>query len=257
VPKGTFTAIIFSLVIHGLILLVIVLMQSNKPKIVKANIKNSTIKSYLYYASKVANTELNKVGESGEEKRSRSSAEKRNQENVPKIAPKPESDSPLMDKRMSMPSITADQTMALANDATIYPQPTPEPTPNPVNRKLDSFTQLQRLRSKLNNRAAIITNSPYQGYQPPSVFNKNAKSVPHSVPLKDEEKERRINTKNMGSGIAITKGDDGRCSISQDLSLYGLREGSSRQYFNCGESKFDQSFREHMKKVKAKFGEIK
>jgi hypothetical protein len=58
----------------------------------------------------------------------------------------------------------------------------------------------------------------------------------------------------MGPGIAITKGDDGRCSITQDLNAYGLSEGSSRQFFSCGESKFDKIFREHMEKVKVKLG---
>jgi hypothetical protein len=72
--------------------------------------------------------------------------------------------------------------------------------------------------------------------------------------LKDEEKEREKNTKNMGAGIAITKGDDGRCSVTQDMSAYGLSEGSSVQFFSCGESKFDKSFREHMKAVKEKLG---
>lgn len=128
----------------------------------------------------------------------------------------------------------------------------PEPSPSP--KKLDSFTKLQRLRSKLNRSSIAPIDNPYQRYQSPSVFNTQSKTVPHSVPLKDEEKERQKNTKNMGAGIAITKNDDGTCSITQDMSLYGLSEGSSTQYFNCGESKFDKSFREHMKKVKTKLG---
>ena len=78
--------------------------------------------------------------------------------------------------------------------------------------------------------------------------------MPHSVPVKDAEKQRKANTQDMGAGIAITKGDNGICSIQQDMRAYGLTEGSSRQFFACGESKHDKSFRQHMKKVKAKFG---
>jgi len=112
--------------------------------------------------------------------------------------------------------------------------------------------QLQRLRSKLNPNSVSNTDNPYQSDQPPSIFNTDVKTVPHSVPLKDKAKIRDKNTKNMGAGITITQGDDGRCSITQDLSAYGLNEGSSRQFFSCGESTFDKSFREHMKKVKVK-----
>ena len=131
-------------------------------------------------------------------------------------------------------------------------KPEPEQPPQQPRKKLDSFTQLQRLRSKLNSSTNTTANSPYQSDQPPSIFNTRPKTVPHSVPVKDEEKEREKNTKNMGSGIAITKGDDGTCAITQDMSVYGLEHGSSTQYFSCGESKFDKSFREHMKKVKDK-----
>lgn len=119
-------------------------------------------------------------------------------------------------------------------------------------KQVDTYTLRQNLRSKLNRNSA--NELPTQRYQSPSVFNTNTRAVPYSTPIKDAEKVRKQNTQNIGSGIFITKSDDGVCSITQDMSVYGLSEGSSIQYFNCGESTLDKSFREHMKKVRSKFG---
>ena len=164
----------------------------------------------------------------------------------------------LVEKIVSAKKTILNKNKAL--DANIPTKPTQQAPPKqlassqqPINQ-VDTFTQLQNLRSKLNRSAYQTSDNPYQRYQPPSAFNANAKTVPHSMPIKDEEKERKQNTKNMGSGISTTKGDDGTCSISQDMSIYSLSEGSSTQYFACGESKFNKSFREHMKKVRAKLG---
>ncbi len=262
VIKGTYTAVLFSLVIHGVILLLIIVTQQPKQLTIKPPQQNKAIKSYLYSvpnsAPKITETKLQPIDEAPQE--AELSKQEKNKElnnklstNIPEdISPPDKSTSDVAPSDESKNAASLDTTLPEVN--VLESQPKPAPMPAPVNRKLDSFTQLQRLRSKLNNSAAIITDGPYQKYQPPSAFNPNAKSVPHSVPLKDEEKERRKNTKNMGSGIAITKGDDGVCEIRQDLSVYGLTEGSSIQKFSCGESKFDKSFREHMKKVKTKIG---
>lgn len=233
--------------------MVIVLTQATTPLKLPPK-KTEAIKSFLYHAPKVeplvtkesnkqpAQEQLlqNKILEKVPEP-------KETQETTKKIVPplpvtKPDNEK--SDTAETTPPSTPSQPK----------EPLPTPLPLAPKKKLDSFTQLQRLRSKLNSSANAPTDSSYQSYQPPSVFNSKPKTVPHSVPLKDKEKEREKNTKNMGSGIAITKGDDGTCSITQDMSVYGLSEGSSTQHFNCGESKFDKSFRDHMKKVKAKLG---
>jgi len=229
--------------------------QPNKPKIVKSTTKTTPIKSFIYYPPNVAKTEANAVNKKLLEKAptmespaiEQTELNNKPTENnlTPEITKKALDDSPPADLAI-MEAIELPET----DNKTTEPTPLPKPT----NRKLDSFTQLQKLRSTLNKNSLQNTDNPYQSYQPPSVFNTNSTSVPHSIPIKDEEKEREKNTKNMGAGIAITKGDDGRCSVTQDLSAYGLSEGSSTQFFSCGESKFDKSFREHMKKVNSKLG---
>lgn len=258
--KGTYTAVLYSLVIHGLILALILFTQPTTQITIQPISKNTAIESYIFYAPKIADTLLDENEEA--EITKAMTPPKSQQKTNNKLVTETVNDKPQLDKDLlkTAPLETFESHDSSSQDITLPPidlaQPTPKPrpVPKPVNRKIDSFTQLQRLRSKLNNNATINTDNPYQKYQPPSVFNTTVKSVPHSVPLKDEEKERKKRTKNMGAGIAITKGEDGRCSITQDLSVYGLSEGSSTQFFACGESKFDQSFREHMKKVKAKIG---
>jgi hypothetical protein len=282
VRKGTYTAILFSLVAHGIIILLIFITHSPKEKSIKKINKSPPIKSFLYYRPNLTTAQaqqnkqkpLEKIIEKPIEKTSRIEADHNKQEILvteESAIDKPSTNKPIthkpaidlaakntvtpLNETIEEPSIpsTTNNTIALPKASNTVPE-SPLPLPAPSNQKLDSFTQLQRLRSKLNNNTAPTVDNPYQHDQPPSIFNATTKIVPHSVPLKDEEKEREQNTKNMGAGIAITKGDDGRCSVTQDMSAYGLSEGSSVQFFSCGESKFDKSFREHMKAVKAKLG---
>ncbi len=237
----------------------IVLTQSTaKPKF-KENKKKVAIKSFLYRAPKIEKPiekipDMQPIQEEVQQKK----PEQEKQE-VPKDKLHKKIENV---EKNAKPTATLESEMNTSKipEASILPalieQPLPQPQhpPKLPRKRLDSFTQLQKLRSKLNRSAIAPTDNPYQGYQPPSVFNSNSKTVPHSVPLKDEEKEREKNTKNIGAGIAITKGDDGTCSITQDMGVYGLSEGSSTQFFSCGESKFDKSFREHMKKVTTRLG---
>ncbi|MBA6288153.1 hypothetical protein [Colwellia sp. MB3u-4] len=265
VKKGTFTAVLLSLIVHSLILFVMFVTQPGQQKIVKSPSKHAPIKSFIYYAPKLDKTELKAIKTKPLAKEipiEDLPTVKKNHENAKmKQASKPKNTEKLIDKALDKTlnkalkkpfndTISQVSELPKARPKTSQPKPLPEPTRS----KLDSFMQLQRLRSKLNQNSVSNTDNPYQSEQPPSIFNNDVKTVPHSVPLKDEAQTREKNTKNMGAGIAITKGDDGRCSITQDLSAYGLSEGSSTQFFSCGESKFDTSFREHMKKVKAKLG---
>ena len=267
--KGTYLAILFSLVVHGIILLLIITTQSNQQKPVKEISHPAPIKSFIYYApsaakpltqivkkdvveklSKTQNIEEKPLN--NDQPKANSIAKKINKSNEKTI--NKASNNTLIKPAFSQAEATTNNSILGSTTPPPETKPSPEPIPLPKNKKLDSFTQLQRLRSQLKNKATLAVDNPYQDAQPPSIFNPTVKAVPHSVPLKDEEKIREQNTKNMGAGIAITKGEDGLCSVTQDMSAYGLSEGSSTQFFNCGESNFDKSFREHMQAVKAKLG---
>ena len=244
--NGTYKAISYSLLIHLLIVFILLFTQASDKVVLKNKNKKPSIKSFLYHAPIVVKTI--------EKEQTKPSIKKPPiKTNIAKKVLEP------VKKQKKAKPVAVNENKAISEQKTATPPssfnrkkaPPPPETPKP---KLDSYTQLQRLRSRLNSSSALPTDNPYQPNQSPSVFNTNAKAVPHSVPLKNEEKEREKNTQNMGAGIAITKSEDGTCSVSQDMSVYGLSEGSSTQYFNCGESKFDKNFREHMKKVKTKLG---
>lgn len=233
--------------------MIVVTQSTTKPKF-KEDKNKVAIKSFLYRAPKVEKP-IEKIAEEQPIK-----DDVKPKESEPKKQEIPKDKLPKEVKNVDViakpaPTLKNENDLSKKLKPSLLPTPVEQSTPQPQQppqlprKKLDSFT-----RSKLNQSAITPTDSPYQRYQSPSVFNSNPKTVPHSVPLKDEEKEREKNTKKMGAGIAITKGDDGTCSITQDMSVYGLNEGSSTQHFNCGESKFDKSFREHMKKVKTKLG---
>lgn len=256
--KGTYTSIAFSIAIHGFIFLVIILTHSTPLRISNNIVHPVAIKSFIYYAPKdtksakqttenkqktttIPNLIENIVNENANETRvaikKQIATEKQpvRQANTNKIV------------KHKLGTIKA-----TANTTAKSPHPS-KLNPTAV-EKLDSFSQLQNMRHKLNSQAMRSSINPYSRYQPPSIFNRNVKSVPHSVPVKDVDKERKKNTHNLGTGIAITKGNNGHCSITQDMSVYGLSEGSSTQFFNCGETIFDKNFREHMQNVKAKLG---
>ncbi|MBA6329190.1 hypothetical protein H4J46_14780 [Colwellia sp. MB02u-6] len=230
------------------------LTPSGKQKIVKSPLKNAPIKSFIYYAPKLDKTELKAIKKSTRKKiliEDLPAAKKDHKSAKKKHVSKPKNTEKLIDTTLE--KTFKDIISKVIELPKVQPKTSPtKPLSEPTRRKLDSFMQLQRLHNQLNQNSVSNTNNPYQSYQPPSIFNTNVKTVPHSIPLKDEEQTRKKNTKNIAAGITITKGDDGRCSITQDLSAYGLNEGSSIQFFSCGESKFDKSFLEHMKKVKVK-----
>ena len=86
---------------------------------------------------------------------------------------------------------------------------------------------------------------------PHSVMHGEQIPVPHSNKQLTPEQEREKNTTKMSDDISITKYDNGICIIEREQFLGSPVEGSSSVFF-CGKSKFDQSFREHMKKVQKK-----
>ncbi len=261
--KGTFSAVTFSLVIHAVLLCVLLMTQVKQDKVHKPPAEPTAIKSFLYYAPNLTKAEKHVVDEVSLEKATRSKVNHANQQkishdnssekNIASVAEHMIDKTVKTDTEKPTPQEAAvDSTQVDERLKAVITNLPSEPVPAPLNKKIDSFTQLQRLRSQLNKAPNISLDGQNQGMGTPSVFNPNPKVVPHSVPVKDEIKARDQNTKNMGSGIAITKGDDGVCEIRQDMSVYGLTEGSSTQYFSCGESKFAKSFREHMQQVNAK-----
>lgn len=128
--------------------------------------------------------------------------------------------------------------------------------PPKVSRQ-NAYQQLERLREQAITKGIEQDISNAQAHRSPSIMHANPNPVPKSaVPLTPEQKKQK-NTARYGDDIALIKGEDGLCTLEQDLSSVGIEGVKARSAFLCGESKFDQSFRQHMKNVRSKLGKNK
>lgn len=122
---------------------------------------------------------------------------------------------------------------------------------NSPQASFSAYKQLENLRKSINEKMIAQELLELQQFRSPSVMHGNRIPVPHSnIPLTSEQARERKVTK-MSNDISITKYDNGICVIEREQFLGSPVEGSSAA-FTCGESKYDKSFREHMKKVQEK-----
>lgn len=91
-------------------------------------------------------------------------------------------------------------------------------------------------------------------HRSPSVLDAEPVLVPRSNQQLMPDQKKAQNTMRYSDDLSIIKGDNGRCAIEQDLSNIGMEGVKAISGFNCGESKFDASFRQHMEKVRKKIG---
>jgi hypothetical protein len=121
-------------------------------------------------------------------------------------------------------------------------------------RNFSAYGQLKNLQNNLNNK--IIEQESYQfsRRKTASIMDGVPELVPHSAKKLTTDEIKKKTSKQISSDIQITKGDDGRCFIERDLSVVGMEGVKSVEGFNCGKSKFDKSFQEHMNKVLKKLG---
>lgn len=123
-----------------------------------------------------------------------------------------------------------------------------------TNRSFSAYDQLKILQKNLNKQIIEQESMQYGRHKSASVLDGIPDLVPHSRKQLTVDEIKRKTSKQISSDIQITKGDDGRCSIERDLSVVGMAGVKSVEGFNCGKSKFDKSFDEHMKKVLTKLG---
>lgn len=114
-----------------------------------------------------------------------------------------------------------------------------------------SYNQLKNLRNSIKERIVAEEVAKLQQFRSPSVMHGAQIPVPHSNKQFTAEQIREKNTTKMSDSISITKNDNGTCIIEREQFL-GSPVEASRSFFSCGESKFDKSFQEHMKKVQEK-----
>jgi hypothetical protein len=138
------------------------------------------------------------------------------------------------------------------NSATSTAQALPtSKSQKPVQASFSAYKQLDSLRSSINEQIMAQEFTERQQFRSPSIMHGEQIPVPHSNIQLTPEQKKEIKTTKMSNDISITKYDNGICAIEREQFLGSPVEGSSSA-FACGESKFDKSFREHMKKVREK-----
>lgn len=136
-------------------------------------------------------------------------------------------------------------------------QDAPVVTENKTFSAASSLNQLRALNRDLDDKmfeqVYIDRNKPNSG----SIMHGDPDLVPHSVQPQSAEEKKKTATQQMGSGIAITKGEDGRCTITRDLSHVGMDGLTSVEGFSCGQTEMQKAFGAHMKKWNKKYGKLK
>ncbi len=120
-----------------------------------------------------------------------------------------------------------------------------------INATFSAHSQLNKLQATIQKQMIEQDFQQRQQHQSASIMHAQQAPVNHSVTHLTLEQEKEKNTKRMSDNISITKNDNGTCTINREQFLGSPVPGSSSSFF-CGESKFDKSFREHMKKVQDK-----
>jgi len=249
--------IFISVMVHA-ILASALLFIADKPQIKAVKVEAKAIKSYLYKMPIKAKKSPPKPEIKKEQVKKIAAKEK-------PVAVKQALDKQMVNKKALTPA-------ALVK-TTSLPKPKPKPKPKQqskprnsvvtaaVQQKTDAnksvkatfsaYKQLNNLRSAINEKLITEQLSARQQFRSPSVMHGKQFPVPHSTIQMTAEQKKTQNTTRMSDSISITKYDDGLCVINREQFLGSPIEASSSA-FACGESKFDKSFRAHMKKVQEK-----
>lgn len=233
-PQRNYTSIVISVFIHLLLACLLVFIAEKEQIKPEKNVKKA-IKSYLYQrpAKKVelkpVTQELKVEGNRG--------APKQNPPSEVEIIK--EENKSLVKRKETNTSITK-----------VGPN-LKSKIQKPIKASVSAYKQLNNLRNTINAKAISQELAELQQFRSPSVMHGTQTAVPHSFVKLTPEQDRHKSTTKMSNDISITKNEDGSCTIDRAQFLGSPVEGSSSS-FACGESKFDKSFREHMKKVQEK-----
>ena len=228
-------AVLFSVFVHVIIALLLFFFAEQQP-IQTPTAPNKAIKSYLY--KKTAKPVLVE--------------EKQKQEviNQAEIEVKAEILHETAEVTEQLPLTEKHDEVSVNTQAQVKAPPQQQES-QPIRASFSAYQQLDSLRNAINENITSQEFSKQQQFRSPSVMHGKQIPVPHSEVVLTPEQKREQNTTKMSDDISITKYDNGICTIEREQFLGSPVEGSSSA-FVCGESKFDKSFRQHMKKVQEK-----
>jgi len=237
---GRHKSFIYSLILHLLILVTLIYFSKKSTPLNQEKRTVKTVKSYIYQPPKPkAKVEERKPD-----------IIEQTQANEPKIAEKIEKKAE--DKPTQEPQ-TAKQPVA----ATTVPAVIPETSENKAQQTQATFSpyaQLNKLRSDINQNISINDIPSYRGATSGSPMHGRQEVVPDSIVPETSDARRSRTTQRYSDRLAITKNENGTCTIVEDLSAVGIEGVKAVSGFNCGESKDKKAFREHMEGVLKKLG---
>ena len=257
--KSISKPLLYSIVAH---IILFIFLSNNTTNIPykKTLSKDIPIKSYLYYRAPITNTK------SKPERQKKNTAQLAASAEIIKEAQQHKTSKPIKNQATSQ---SESQPMVQS-----IPQPIPKITTlnqvsktkkitdrhieslkgyqpaEPQYNELSPKEHLAQLRTSMNKQALKASTYSSKENQNLTIFNPSPKLVPKSVNKASTAEIIKKNTTQYSNELAIIKHDNGTCTIKQDLSQVGMEGITSTQHFKCGESKFDQSFRLHMKNVR-------
>ena len=238
-PQRNYTSIAISVFVHLLLACLLVFIAENEQVKPEKNVKKA-IKTYLYYIpTKKMPTKKVELKPVIQELKIEENKEMPKQNPPTEVEIKKEENKSIVKPKETNTSITQ-----------VEPNLKPK-AQKPTQASFSSYKQLKNLRSVINDKAMAKELAELQQFRSPSAMHGAQTAVPHSFAKLTPEQERHKSTIKMSNDISITKNEDGSCTIDREQFLGSPVEGSSSS-FACGESKFDKSFREHMKKVQEK-----
>jgi len=237
---GRHKSFIYSLILHLLILIALVYFSKKSTPLNQEKPKVKTVKSYIYQHPKPKAKVEKRKPDIIEQKKA----------NEPKIAEKIEKK---LEANPPQESQTAKQPIAATAVPAVIPE-TSEKKEQETQATFSPYAQLNKLRSDINQNISTNDIPSYRGSTSGSPMHGRPEVVPDSIVPETSDARHARTTQRYSDRLAITKNENGTCTIVEDLSAVGIEGVKAVSGFNCGESKDKKAFRKHMEGVLKKLG---
>jgi len=264
VIKGSYTAIIISVLLH--VILLLALIYSSTKTALKNNLekaKSQPIRSFLYKAPKKT------AAQPPAKKIIQPSAETKEIAIQQQVSKKQTFKTVKLNKTVmtTQKNLTADAEEPVnssiksaiksnhANTDKQLPAPSNDNSQQKPLTNVVNYDRLSRLRKDIESQQRQQAFGELTQKRSASSMDGGQFPVPKTIVPLTADQQYILNTSTSHVG-SITKNNNGTCTIYREQVL-GSPVEATTSIFACGESNFDKSFREHMQKVQAKLSATK
>jgi len=237
---GRHKSFIYSLILHLLILLALIYFSKRSTPFNQEKQKVKTVKSYIYQPPKPKTKVEQRIPDTIEEIKA----------SEPKVAERTEKKA---ETKAPQESQTTKQPVAAIAVPAVVPEAT-EKKEQQGQATFSPYAQLNKLRSNINQSISTEDIPSYRGATSGSPMHGRPEVVPDSIVPETSDARHARTTQRYSDRLAITKNENGTCTIVEDLSAVGIEGVKAVSGFSCGESKDKKAFREHMEGVLKKLG---